>query len=469
MQVTVEDQNSVKKILHIEIPEDDVARELDKAYGKLKKTAKIKGFRPGKAPRVVLERLFKKDVHVDVISKLINDSFIEAVKETNLPIISKPEIEPPELKEKGPYKYAAAVELRPELDDIEFKGLNLKKQIYKVTENEVDLQLKMFQENLAELKKIDEDRPAQQDDFLLIDYEGFKDGKPFAETEKTENYSLKIGANKILKEFDEQLIGMNPGEQKEIKVSFPENYFNKKLANLEITFQVSLKEIQKYVFPEINDEFAKKLGKYETLDELKSEIGKHLETGHAKRVEQGLSDQVFDKLREKVKFEIPDVMVDYELSRIISEAERSFDYQNMSMEQIGYTREALANEYRDMAGTQARNHLIIGKVIDQEKLELSDEEIEDGYKELSQVINQPAGEIKKYYKKNDEQLRLFQHSLLEKKAIRLIINNSNIEEIEPEAEKEKADVGPEKAEAAAEAKGMESKVEADKVEPDAEA
>ena len=152
MQVTVEDVSSVKKILHIEVPKDQVIRELDKAYNHLKKNAKVKGFRPGKAPRSVLERLYKKDVHGDVSSKLLQDSFVEALKETELNIVGNPKIDPPELEEKSPYKYDATVEVKPEINDIDFKGLTLKKMLYRVSDEEMKAQIKLLQNNLAQQK-----------------------------------------------------------------------------------------------------------------------------------------------------------------------------------------------------------------------------------------------------------------------------------------------------------------------------
>ena len=175
MQVTIEDFSSVKKSLHIEIPQERVSRELDLAYGKLKKTAKIKGFRPGKAPRSVLE-----------------------------------------LNLDGPYAYDATIEIKPEIGDIDFKGLNLVKTKYKVNEKEVESQLKALQKNLAQQKPIEEDRPAREGDHVMITYEGLKDGKPFTETQRTENFTLKIGDGSILKDFDAGLIGMKAGESKSL-------------------------------------------------------------------------------------------------------------------------------------------------------------------------------------------------------------------------------------------------------------
>ena len=438
MQVTVEDINTVKKKLHIEIPNDVVAQELDQAYKNLKKTAKIKGYRPGKIPRSVLERLFKKDVHSDVLSKLLQNSLINAIKEKDLKIIGNPKIDPPELDAKEPYKYDATIEVQPEIDDIDFKELKLKKNLYRVSDEEISAQLKMMQKNLAQQKTVEEARPVQKGDFALIDYEGFKDGKPFAETQKTENFTLKVGDGQIFKEFDEQLIGMNPGESKEINIHFPEDYFNRELANLDIIFHVKLNGIREEILPEINDEFAKDLGKYKTLDELKNAISDNLQKGYEKRIEQELNEQILTALIAKKDFEVPDIMVEYELNRIIADVERSFSYNNTSMEDMGLSKEKLSEEYRDMAIKQVKRHLILDKLIEQEKLALSDEEINNGFKEMSKTFNKPLEEISSFYKQNKDTLELFKTTLLEKKSIKLIIENSIIENVEPEAQQEKS-------------------------------
>ena len=212
MKVSVEEVSPVKKVLEIEIPREKIAKELDKAYNTLKKQAKIKGFRPGKAPRSVLERLYKKDVNADVSSRLLQETFVEALEETKLDIVGRPEIDPPDLDPKVPYVYRATVEVKPPIDDIDYSGLHLKKTRYEVSEEEVELQLKMLQKNLAAQKPIEEDRGLQDGDYALIDYEGFVDGKPHAATAKTENFVVKIGQAVIFDSFDEQIKGMRPGE-----------------------------------------------------------------------------------------------------------------------------------------------------------------------------------------------------------------------------------------------------------------
>lgn len=437
MEVTIEDISTVKKTLHIEIPLDVVTQEIDNAYDNLKKTAKLKGFRQGKAPRSVLERFFKKDVHADVSNKLLKDSFIDAIREKDLKIIGDPQIEPPQLDEKTPFKYEATIEIRPEISDIDFKGLNLKKSIYPVGEKEIEVQLKMLQKNLAQQKTIEEVRPAATGDYGLITYEGFKDGEPFKETEKTENYTMKIGLGHFTNEFDNNVIGMNPGENKEIKIHFPEDYFNPKLANLDIVFNVTLHEIREEILPEIDDELAKNFGEYKTLEELKKTISDNLKIGYNKRVDQELNEQIFMELISKTPFEVPETMIQYELENIIADAERSFAYHNTTLEAMGFTREILKEKYSDVAEKQAKRHLILDKIIEQEKLTLKDEELEDGFKKMSEDFKQPVEEIKQFYIQNTDRLNYFKQTLLEKSAINLILENSNIENVEPESAESK--------------------------------
>lgn len=436
MQVTVEDLSSVKKVLHIEIPEEKVTQEIDKAFKQIKKTAKIRGFRPGKAPRSVLERMFKKDVHADVSSRLIQESFMEVIKENDLKIVGTPEIDPPKIEAKTPYRFDATVEINPEISDFDFKGLELKKTVYKIDQEEIDVQIKMIRKKMAQLKTIETERPVQKTDYVMIDYEGFKDGNPFPATEKTENFAMKIGDATILEELDNQIIGMKPGENKEIAVTFPDDYTTEELAGQKIDFQVQLNEIREEILPEINDEFAKDVGEYENLDDLKQKITENLEQGYTKRTEQELNEQIFLALIKKTSFEVPEALVNAELDGIISDAERSFSYQNKTMEDLGLTREGMAEQYRETAVKQVRRFLIIDKIIDQEKLTLSDDELDQGFENMSKTLNQPLDQIKQFYDQNKDRIEVFKQSLLEKKAMDLIIESSRITEVPPEKEAE---------------------------------
>ena len=432
MKVTVEDRSSVKKVLHIEIPEADVTRELDDAYKTLKKTAKVKGFRPGKTPRGVLERLYKKDVNADVTGKLIQDAYMEALKETELKVVGSPKVDPPELKAGAAYHFDADVEVQPEIADIDFTGLKLKKTLYQASDEEVEVQIKMMQKNLAKRDPIDEERPAQAGDFVQVDYEGFKEGKPFEETKKTENFVIKLGDGHISEEFDNGVIGMNPGDEKEITASFPDDYFNNKLAGHTVDFKVKLNEIRKEVLPEIDDELAKQLGPFTTLDEVREKIKENLTQGYDKRIEQELNEQIFSQILEKTDFEVPDVMVDYELNGIIADAERSFSYHNKTFEEAGISRESLQEKYRETAEKQVRRQLILGQIVQQEKMELADADLEKGFEEMAATYNQPVDVIKGVYGNSGDKLELFKHALLEKQAIKLIMDRNEIESVEPE-------------------------------------
>ena len=434
MKVTVEDRSSVKKVLHIESPEADVTRALDEASQTLKKTAKVKGFRPGKTPRGVLERLYRKDVNADVAGKLIQDAYVDALKETELKVVGSPSVDPPDLAGKGDYCFDAEVEVHPEIADIGFTNLKLKKTLYKAGDEEVDVQIQMMQKNLAKREPIDEQRPAQNGDFVQVDYEGFKDEKPFEETKKTENFVIKLGDAHIADDFDKGVVGMNPGDEKEITVSFPDDYFNKKLAGHTVDFKVKLNEIRKEVLPEIDDEMAKQLGPFTTLDEVRDKIKENLTQGYDKRIEQELNEQIFSQILETTEFEVPDVMVEYELNSIIADAERSFSYHNKTFEEAGISRESLAEKYRDTAEKQVRRQLILGKIIQQEKMELADEDLEKGFEEMAATYDQPVDVIKGFYGNSGDKLELFKHALLEKQAIKLIMERNEIESVEPEKE-----------------------------------
>jgi trigger factor len=432
MQVTVEDVSSVKKTLHIEISKAEVAKEIDKAYDEIKRTAKIKGFRPGKTPRSVLEKLFKKDVLADVSSRLIQSSFIDAIKEKDLRVVGRPKLTPPDLDSSQPYKYAATVEVTPPIADLDFKGLKLKRNRYQIGPDEVNAQLKMLQKNLAKLQKIAGNRPVAEGDHVLIDFEGFRDGKPFPGVPRTENYTLKVGSGSVLKDFDQQLVGMNPGESREFSLTFPNDYGNKDLAGQSVDFKVSLSEIREEILPEIDDEMAKRVGRYETLEALKQEIVANLTQGYAKRVEQELNEQAFSALLERTSFEVPETLVEIELEGIVEEAERSFAHRNTSLEDVGLSREIISSKYRETAVKQVKRHLILGKLIEQEKLALSDAEVAEAIEKMAANFKQPAEQIRRYYRENPEKMDYFKHALLEQKAAKLILDNGTIEDVEPE-------------------------------------
>jgi trigger factor len=448
MKVSVEDQSSVKKVLHIEVPQADVVRELNGAYQQLKKTAKIKGFRPGKVPRSVLERMFGKDVNADVCGKLIQSAFMDALKETELKIVGSPKVDPPDLDADNPYRFDAEVEVNPEIGDIAYQGLQLNRTNYSASDEELDLQLKMLRKNMAKSEKISDERPVAPGDVVLIDYEGFKEGKPFELTKKTDNFMVKVGDGQVVKDLDDGLIGMAIGEEKQIEATFPEDYFKKELVGQQVTFHVKLNEIRQEILPELDDDFAKNISdKFETLDALKDQIRENLQAGYTKRVEQELNEQIFTQLIEKTDFEVPDTLVESELDHIMKDAERSFSQSNQTFEDVGLSRESLMERYRPTAEKQVRRHLILSKLVEQEALELSDEELENGFQEMADTYQQPVEHLKGYYNQNKEGLTFFKHTLLEKKALNLIIDKGQITEVEPEDKNGPQNSGSDDAEA----------------------
>lgn len=431
MKSTVEDISAVKKVLHIEIPQNEVLHEIENAYKELNKTAKIKGFRPGKTPRSVLERLYKKEVYEDVRAELIKKSFADAITESGLNPLRHPDIDPPELSADSAYQYSATVEINPEIPEIDFRGLTLKKSLYKPSDDEIEAQLKMLQKNLSERKPIVPERACQDGDFVILDYEGFKDGAPHPDLQKTENMTLKVGTAKISKDFDAQIIGMMPGERKDFSIAFPEDYHNAGLAGQEAAFHVHVHEIREEILPEINDDFAKKLGPFNSLEDVKATIRNNLQQGYNKRAEQEINEQIFSTLIEKVPFEAPDTLIDWELAGIIREMERSLEHQQIKLESLGMSHESLAATYRDTAEKQVRRHLILGKVISQENLTLPDADMDKALQDMAASYGRSAEEIKSYYDQHPDQLTFFKHTLLEKQAINLIIETSKVEEIEP--------------------------------------
>ncbi|MBW1616398.1 MAG: trigger factor [Deltaproteobacteria bacterium] len=438
MQVTVKDISSVKKILSVEIPQEEVSKELTKAYKAFKSEAKIKGFRKGKAPKALIKKLYEKNVKGEAVTALTGNTFQKALEETGFTILGEPSITPGEIEEEKPYNYEVAVEIEPKIEDIDFSGLKIKKNLYTVSEEEITAQLEALKQSAAEYEPVKE-RPAQNEDYISIDYKAYKDGKKFDEIGDVENFKVKIGDAKIFPEFSQNIIGMNIGEEKNISVAIPENDMNKKLAGNTFDFKVTLKEIRKQILPELDDKFAKKYGEDSTLETLTNRITENLKQGYEKRAHQELIEQIFQSIIEKTEFEVPEVLIKHEQKIIVADALKTFQHYNTSLESLGLKEEEFAEKYRVLAKMQAKRYLILKHLIKQEKLELTDNAIEEAYKENAQSIGMPVEEVKKYYESNKDNLKYLENALLEKQIIDLIISKSEIEEITPE--KEESNVG----------------------------
>ncbi|MCB9480323.1 MAG: trigger factor [Desulfobacteraceae bacterium] len=437
MQVSVEDHSSVKKTLHIEISEDEVKKEMDNAYADLRKNVKINGFRSGKAPRSVLEAKFGKDVNEDVISTLVQRGFIEAAQNNDFAIIGQPEFKDIDTFDgKSAYKFDIVINVKPEIKDVDFKGLDLKKPKYEFSEEEVDMQLEMLRRNLSKKVPVADDRECAEGDLVEVNVDGKIDGEAAAPFEGISGRRYRLG-NKLFSEgFDKEVIGMKTGDSKSFDVVFPEDYHTDAVKGKTVSMQVELMSILEEQLPELDDNFAKDLGNFETLEDIKNEIRANLKQGYEKRSEQELNEQVFDQLIKKVEFELPEMLVNMELEQIINEAERSFQANGTSLEQIGKTRESLREDYKGVAEDQVRRHLILDAVVNQEKLQISDQELEEGFEDLASNFNQSADFIRGFYNENPDKLDLFKHTLLEKKALKLIIDSNDVSEYVPSESEE---------------------------------
>lgn len=432
MQIKIEDKSSVKKMLSFEIPKEDVAKELNKAYNELKNKVDVKGFRKGKIPRKVLENRFSKDVHGDVAPRLIQEAFIGAIKEHDLNVVGGPQMDPPELDPDAAYVFDITVEIKPELDDVEFDGIDLKQTKYEVSEGEIESQIFMIQKTMAKKETVKEERPVKENDFVLIDYEGFLNGESFDKTPKIENYLMGIGQDAMPKEFSEKLIGTIPVQDLEIEVVYPDDHHDEFLKGRTILYKVTLKEIQEEILPEINDDLVKDLGKFETLDDVRKSIRENLEKGYEQRIKHELSEQVFQSLLKKYEFEVPEAMVEGELNGITMEAEQAYTANNTTLEEAGLSKDMLRTQYRDVAEKQARRHLILDKIISQVNLELTDDELEKSFEEMAMGMNAPVDSIKNYFNMDPKQLEYYKHTQLEKKAVDLIIEKGSVTLVEPD-------------------------------------
>lgn len=444
MQVTVEDKSNVTKVLHFEVPKEEVAKELDQAYNELKKSADIKGFRKGKVPRKVLENKFSKDVHADIAPRLIQDSFSKALEDYDLKVVGSPRIDPPDLDPETSYKFDITVDVKPEIGQVEHEGFDLTQTAYRISDDEVESQIYMIRKTMATKQKVEEERPVQDGDYVLIDYEGFLDGQPFEQTPKVENYVMAVGNDNMPEEFSRKLTGVIPEQDLNIDVAYPEDYSDENLAGKTISYKVKLKEIQEEVLPEADDNLVKDLGQYETLEEVRSAIRENLEKGYEQRTRHELSEQVFQKLLDKHEFEVPQSLVEAELEGIISETEQAYAQNNTSLEEAGLSKDILRDRYKDVAEKQARRHLILDRIIEQENLELTDEELETSFEKMAADMNASVDAVKNFFNMNQNQLENYKHTQLEKKAVDLIIEKGNITEVEPEeSEDAKADEGDE--------------------------
>ncbi len=424
MKANVEEISSIKKKISVEIPEDQVTKEVNSFYKELGRTAKIKGFRPGKVPRNILERYFKDYVKTEIVRKLIEDTYPEALSETHLEPVSPPAVDPGEFLEGKPFQYSAVIEVKPEIKLEGYTGLKIEGKREEAKDEEVEERLKALQNLHANLNTVPDGRPIRAGDFVIVDYEASEGGKPL-EGGKAVDFTVEVGSGQFIPAFEEKLIGLKPEEEKEIEVTFPGDYGYPKWAGKTLSFHARIKEIKEKILPPLDDEFARDLGEYASLEELKAklkgEIGKEKEAV----LDRQLRDQVVDQLLEANSFEVPESLVEEQVKALVSDTKLKLAAQGVALKNLGVSEEKLQEDYKAMAQKQVRTFLILEKIAGQEGIAATDEEAEDRLKEMSERMHQQFDVVKRYYVKNGL-LPEVKAGILRDKALKFLLDKANV-------------------------------------------
>jgi trigger factor len=424
MRASAEEISPIKKKISIEIPEDQVTQEVDSFYKKLGRTAKIKGFRPGKVPRNILERYFKDYAKAEVVRKLIEESYPKALSETHLEPVSPPVVDPGEFAEGKPFQYSAVIEVKPEIKLEGYTGLKIEGKREEVKDEEVEERLKALQNLHSNLKTISEVRAIQAGDYVILNYEASLGGKSL-EGGKAIDFTVEVGSGQFIPAFEEKLIGLKLEEESEIEVTFPQDYGYQKWAGKTISFQVKIKEIKEKVLPPLDDEFARDLGDYSSLGELKAKLKGEIEKEKELALERQLRDQVVDQLLEANPFEVPESLVDEQAKALVSDTKLRLASQGVVLKNLGVSEEKLQGDYKTMAQKQVRTFLLLEKIAGQEGIAATDEEAEDRLKEMSERMHQKFDAVKQYYEKNGL-LPEVKAGIIRDKALSFLLEKANI-------------------------------------------
>jgi trigger factor len=424
MKANVEEISSIKKKVSIEISEDQVNKEVESFYKDLGKKAKIKGFRPGKVPRDILERYFKDYVKAEVIQKLIEETYPQALSETDLHPVSPPVIDPGGFEDGKPFQYSAMIEVKPDIQLEEYTGLKIEGKKEEVKDEEVEGRLKALQNLHANLKTISEARPIQTGDYVIVDYEARLGGKPL-EGGKAIDFTVEVGSGQFIPAFEEKLIGLKPEEEKEIEVSFPEDYGYQKWAGKTISFHVKIKEIKEKILPPLDDEFAKDLGDYSSFEELKVKLKGEIEKEKELALERQLKDRVVDQLLEINPFDVPESLVGEQAKAMVSDTKLRLAAQGVALKKVGVSEEKLQEDYKAMAQKQVRTFLILEKIAGAEGIAVTDEEADDRLREMSERMHQKFDVVKRYYEKNGL-LPEVKAGIIRDKTLNFLLEKANI-------------------------------------------
>ncbi|PLC17852.1 trigger factor [Bacillus paralicheniformis] len=398
MSVKWEKQEGNEGVLTVEVDADTFNKALDDAFKKVVKQVSIPGFRKGKVPRGLFEQRFGVEaLYQDALDILLPVEYPKAVEEAGIEPVDRPEIDVEKIEKGENLIFTAKVTVKPEVKLGEYKGLGIEKDDTAVTDEDVQNELKSLQERQAELV-VKEDGKVEEGDTVVLDFEGFVDGEAF-EGGKAENYSLEVGSGSFIPGFEDQLVGLEAGAEKEVEVTFPEEYHAEELAGKPAVFKVKIHEIKAKELPELNDEFAKDVDEeVETLAELTEKTKKRLEEAKENEADAKLREELVVKAAENAEADIPQAMIDTELDRMMKEFEQRLQMQGMNLELYfqfsGQDENALKEQMKEDAEKRVKSNLTLEAIAKAENLQVTDEEVEEELSKMAEAYNMPVENIK---------------------------------------------------------------------------
>ena len=441
MNVTVEKLDKGMAKLTITVTADVVAAAEDKVYKRQKSQISIPGFRKGKAPKKIIEKMYGEGVFLsDAINDVINETYPDAVKECGEEIVSNPKIDLSQAEPGKDLIYTAEVALKPEVKLGKYKGVEIEKlEAPKVSEEDIEKELKRQQDANAKIVDVT-DRPGQNGDMIKLDFAGTVDGEAF-EGGKAENYDLTIGSGSFIPGFEDQLVGMNIGEEKDVNVTFPEDYGQKDLAGKAAVFACKVNAIKEKKLPELNDEFADEVSEFSTLDEYKKDIEKNLLVRAEEQYKQTKENAAVAAAVADADIEIPDAMLETQAESLVNEFAQNLQMQGMNIDMYlqytGLQKDQLVEQFKPQAKTRIQNSLVLEAVAKAENIEASDEDLEAEYGKMAAQYNMPVDNIKKVFGESEQYKDDMKKDIALRKAAELIAANAKETKEAKKADEEK--------------------------------
>ncbi|EOS71745.1 trigger factor [Lachnospiraceae bacterium MD308] len=423
LQVEKLEKNMAK--LTIEVPAGDLEKALQNAYKKQKNKIALPGFRKGKVPRQMIEKMYGAEIfYDDAVNELMPKAYAEAYEECELDIVSRPEVDVVQIEKGKPFIFTAEVALKPEVTLGEYKGLEVDKISTRVTQKEIEEKLKEEAEKNARTVTV-EDRAVENGDEVIMDFEGFVDGEAF-EGGKGENYPLTIGSGSFIPGFEEQLIGAETEKEVEVKVTFPEDYHAEELKGKEAVFKCIVHEIKAKELPEIDDEFAAEVSEFDTLDEYKAELKAKIKEQKESEGKRKQEDQAVEKAVENASYEIPEAMITTNISQMEEDFARRMQSQGLTMEQYyqftGMTEEKMAEEMRPQAVKRIETRLVLEAIAKAENIEISDEKLDEEIKKMAETYKMEADKLKEFM--SDAEKKQMKEDMAVQEAITFLVDNA---------------------------------------------